>query len=417
MFDFDSLREITSTISKNKLRTFLTGLAVAWGIFMLIVLLAAGNGLKNGVSSNFSGRAKNSITIWPGWTSMPYRGLPVDRNIRFDAKDYDLIRNRMPNVEYVSPKIQQGTTISYEKEYGSWSLEGVTPDAVFINNLEVTGGKGRFINRIDMQQRRKVIVISDEMKTILFKKEEAIGKYVLAGNLAYRVIGIYKDQNGRMRSSSPAYIPFTTAQALYNKGYGFRQIDFTLTGLHSIEENKAYVEQLRERLGKIHGFDPKDNSALRVWNTAENAIETENMYSGLELVVWIIGILSLIGGLVGIGNIMLVTVKERTKEIGIRKAIGATPLSILKLIIFEAILITAVSGYAGMLCGIGLAEIVSTALSNMPSDGMTIFKDPSVSLGIVIRATLFLIVAGVLTGLIPAIKATRVSPVEAMRAE
>ena len=415
MFDFDSLREITSTISKNKLRTLLTGFAVAWGIFMLIILLAAGNGLKNGVTSNFSNRAKNSITIWPGWTSMPYGGLPADREIRFDNKDYDLIRNKMPNVEYVSPRIRQGSTISYNKEYGSWSLEGVTPDAAYINNLEVTSNNGRFINKIDISQRRKVIVISEEMRTILFKDENPIGKYVVAGNLAYQVIGVYEEQTGR--NSPPAYIPFTTAQALYNKGYGFRQIDFTVTGLHTLDENNAYIEQLRQRLGKMHGFDPKDNSALNVRNTAADSMNTESIFSGIDFTIWIIGILSLIGGIVGVGNIMLITVKERTKEIGVRKAIGATPMSILRLIIFEAILITAVSGYIGMSMGIGVTEIINSALANASADGPTIFKDPSVSLDIVIKATAFLIVAGVSAGLIPAIKATKVNPIEAMRAD
>jgi putative ABC transport system permease protein len=421
MFDFDSFREITSTISKNKLRTFLTGLAVAWGIFMLIILLAVGNGFENGVKSNFAGRARNSLTIWPGYTSMPYAGLPVDREIRFDFKAYDLIRNRMPNVEHVSPQISQSATISYEKEYGTWGLRGVTPDMAMISSLSVKSGNGRFINDIDMQQQRKVIVLSDDIKNILFKDQDPVGKYVTAGNLIYRVVGVYERDGGAgMMNNPPAYIPFTTAQSLYNKGYGFRQIDFTVTGLRTMEANNAFVTQLRERLGKIYSFDPKDLSALSVWNRAEDSVETESMFDGINLVIWAIGILSLIGGLVGIGNIMLITVKERTREIGIRKAIGATPSSILKLIIFEAILITAVSGYAGMLCGIGLTELVSSAMSAAPaaeSNGPTVFLDPTVNLTTVIIATLFLIVAGTISGLWPAIKATRISPVEAMRAE
>ncbi|MDR1810669.1 MAG: ABC transporter permease [Prevotella sp.] len=421
MFDFDSFREITSTISKNKMRTFLTGLAVAWGIFMLIILLAAGNGFENGVKSNFAGRAKNSVVLWPGWTSMPYAGLPVDRNIKFDYKAYDLLRNQMPNVEYVSPQIQLSVTVSYEKEYGTWGLRGVTPDAAMISSLSVKSGNGRFINDIDMQQLRKVIVISDDIKNILFKNEDPVGKYVIAGNLAYRVVGVYeRDANSQMMNNPPAYIPFTTAQTLYNRGYGFRQIEFTVTGLRTVEDNENYMQSLRERLGKIYNFDPQDLSALHIWNRAEDSVNTENMFAGINLVIWIIGILSLLGGLVGIGNIMLITVKERTKEIGIRKAIGATPLSILKLIVFEAVLITAVSGYAGMLCGIGLTEMINAAMEAAPateSEGPTMFLNPTVDLAIVTEATLFLIVAGTLSGLWPAIKATRVSPVEAMRAE
>jgi putative ABC transport system permease protein len=352
---------------------------------------------------------------------MPYAGLPVDRSIKFDYKVYDLLRNQMPNVEYISPQIQQSATVSYEKEYGTWSLRGVTPDAAMINGLSVKSGNGRFINNIDMQQLRKVIVISGDIKNILFKDEDPVGKYVIAGNLAYRVVGVYEqDANSQMMNNPPAYIPFTTAQTLYNRGYGFRQIEFTVTGLRTIEDNENYMQSLRERLGKIYNFAPQDLSALHIWNRAEDSVNTENMFAGINLVIWIIGILSLLGGLVGIGNIMLITVKERTKEIGIRKAIGATPLSILKLIVFEAVLITAVSGYAGMLCGIGLTELISAAMEASPateSEGPTMFLNPTVDLTIVTEATLFLIVAGTLSGLLPALKATRVSPVEAMRAE
>jgi putative ABC transport system permease protein len=327
----------------------------------------------------------------------------------------------MPNVEYVSPRISQSATISYGKEYGTWSLQGVTPDMVVIRGLSVKSGNGRFINNIDMQQQRKVIVISDDIKNVLFKAQDPVGQYVTAGNLAYRVIGVYEmDGGGGMMNNPPAYIPFTTAQSLYNKGYGFRQIEFTVTGLRTLDDNEAYITSLRERLGKIYSFDPKDLSALSVWNRAEDSVKTEGMFAGINLVIWFIGVLSLLGGLVGIGNIMLITVKERTKEIGIRKAIGATPPSILKLIIFEAILITAVSGYAGMLFGVGLTELISAAMSAAPasaSNGPTMFLDPTVDLNIVIEATVFLIVAGTLSGLWPAIKATRISPVEAMRAE
>ncbi len=415
MFDFDSLREILSTISKNKFRTFLTGLAVAWGIYMLIFLIGAGNGLKNGVQSNFSNRAKNAVSLWPGRTSMPYGGLPADRRIIFDERDYDLLRNRISNVEYLSPKIRQGGTISYGDEYGSWSLEGITPDAAYISNLEVNNNDGRFLNVMDLKERRKVIVINEEMKKVLFNNEDPIGKYVISGKLAFRVIGVYTEAVAR--NNAPAYIPFTTAQTLYNKGRGFHQIDFTVTGLRTVEDNQAYIDYLRERMGKLHTFNPKDRAALNIWNTAEQSIESEKVFNGIDLVVLAIGVLSLLGGIVGVANIMLVTVKERTREIGIRKALGANPSSILRLIIFEAILITGISGYIGMLMGIGTTELISSVLSGASSDGPAVFKDPTVNLDVVIGSTLFLIVAGIIAGLIPAIKATRVSPIEAMRAE
>ena len=418
MFDFDSLREILSTISKNKLRTFLTGVAVAWGIFMLIILLGAGNGLRNGVISNFSHRAKNSVTLWPGWTSMPYNGLPSNRNIKFDYKDYDLIRNKIPEVEYVSVRVNQNATISYEKEYGSWSLIGVTEDAAYINNIEVRSGDGRFLNRMDVLNRRKVAVISPDIKKVLFKDQDPIGKYITADNtIAYQVIGVYDDSN-TFSNNPPAYIPFTTAQMLYNKGWGFRSIDFTVKGLDTKEKNEKFVERLRNRMGKMHNFDPADRSALYVRNTAEDMLEAESIFSVITIFIIVIGASSLLAGIVGVGNIMLITVKERTREIGIRKAIGATPFSVLKLIIFESILITSVAGYLGMVFGIAITEGINKAMEGAASsDGPNIFRDPTVDLTTVIIATLALVIAGTVAGLIPALKATKVSPIEAMRAE
>ena len=417
MFDFDSIREIFSTIGKNKLRTFLTSFAVAWGIFMLIILLAAGNGLKNGVTSNFSRRAQNSVTLWPGWTSMAYKGLPTNRQIKFDQKDYDLIRNKIPEVEYVSVRLSQRVTLSYENEYGSWDIDGVSQDASIINNLKVANGNGRFLNKMDVDNRRKVIVLSPDMKKVLFKDKDPIDQYVIAdNNIAYQVIGVY-DNEDIYDNNPPGYIPFTTAQMLYNKGYGFRRIDFTVVGLPTKEANEKFVERLRQRMGTLHNFDPADRSALYVRNTAEDMLEAQSIFFIITAFIIVIGIASLLAGIVGVGNIMLITVKERTKEIGIRKAIGATPFSVLKLIIFESILITTVAGYIGIVIGVGITEGISTIMANAPSDGPSIFKDPTVDLSTVIWATVVLIVAGTIAGLIPALKATKVSPIEAMRAE
>lgn len=417
MFDFDSLREIFSTISKNKLRTALTGFAVAWGIFMLIILLASGNGLQNGITSNFSNRAQNTITLWPGWTSMPYKGMPSNRNIKFDDKDYDLIRNKTPEAEYVSARVSQSVTMSYGEEYGAWRLDGVSQDAAFINNIKVNAGDGRFMNKLDVENRRKVIVISPEMKRLLFKSEDPLGKHVIANGIAFQVIGIYDDTDV-FGNNPPAYVPFTTAQMLYSKGWGFRQIDFTVKGLKNLDENKAFVEKIRNRMAQLHGFDPADRSALYVRDMAEQVAETESIFGIIKLFIWVIGIASLMAGIVGVGNIMLITVKERTKEIGIRKAIGSSPGAILRLIIFESIMITTVAGYIGVVLGVFLTEMISKGMAmSGSSDGPSVFKDPTVDLGTVAVATLVLVIAGVLAGLMPALKATRVRPIEAMRAE
>ncbi|MDR2953701.1 MAG: ABC transporter permease [Prevotella sp.] len=418
MFDFDSLREILATIGKNKMRTALTGFAVAWGIFMLIILLASGNGLKNGVTSNFSNRAQNSVTLWPGWTSMPYQGLPSNRRISFDHKDYDLISNKIPEVEYVSARVTQNVTISYGNEYGAWRLEGVSQDAAHINNIKVKAGDGRFLNKLDVDNRRKVAVISPEMRRLLFKGEEPFGKYVIANGIAFQVIGIYDDSD-MFNNNPPAYVPFTTAQMLYNRGWGFRQIDFTVKGITKLEDNKAFVERVRKQVAQLHKFDPADRSALYIRNTAEDVEMMSQLFFVINLFLGVIGILSLMAGVVGVGNIMLITVKERTREIGIRKAIGATPASVLRLIIFESIMITTAAGYIGLVIGVLVSEsgVLENFIFNFPQEQFTMFRDPRVDLDAAFLATFVLVLAGTIAGLIPALKATRVKPIEAMRAE
>ncbi len=416
MFDFNTFREILGTIRKNKMRTLLTGFAVAWGIFMLIVLLGAGNGLRNGVMSNFAGRAVNSISVFGGWTSVPYGGMKTNRRIRFDQNDYDLIRTQLPEVQYVSARTSQTFTLSYEKEYGSWTLEGVAPDQAYISNIRILEGRGRFLSRIDMENRKKVVVISPEIERVLFKDEDPLGKYILSGEIAYQVIGVYDDAN-QPTNNAPAYIPFSTAQTLYDKGYGFRRIDFTVTGVSTPEANDAFEKRLREKMGKLHTFNPTDRSALYVGSTAKDAQQAEQVFTMINLFILIIGLASLMAGIVGVGNIMLITVKERTREIGIRKAIGASPASVVELIILEAILITTCAGYVGIVLGVGLTEGIAWAMGQGESEGPSVFLNPTVDLGTILWATLFLIACGVAAGLVPALKAARVRPIEAMRAE
>ncbi|MDR0955294.1 MAG: ABC transporter permease [Rikenellaceae bacterium] len=413
MFDF--LHEIVATIRRNKMRTFLTGFAVAWGIFMLIVLLASGNGLRNGVMSNYGYRAINTVRVSSGWTSVPYKGFQSGRAIYLDQRDYDLIRSNLPNVEYLSASIMLYGTISYGEEYGTWVTNGVTSDAQYIYNLTVPEGQGRFLNPMDIEMHRKVIVISDKIQNSLFKDEEPLGKYVRFNNTLFQVVGVYLDEMNRQE----VYIPFSTAQMIYNQGYGIDRIEFTVTGLKTLEENEAYTQRVRDLLSALHQVDPSDRYALRIYNSGEDALGTQQVFRLINLFVLLIGIASLMAGIVGVGNIMLITVKERTREIGIRKAIGATPGSILKLIIFESIFITTTAGYAGIVLGIGLTELVSSLFfsEGAGSGGVTIFLNPTVDLGTVFGATLFLIGCGVVAGLIPALKATRVRPIEAMRAE
>lgn len=418
MFDFDSLREIGTTIKKNKLRTFLTGFSIAWGIFMLITLLGAGNGLKNGIESNFSRRAKNTISVWPGATSMPYKGLPVDRSIKFDQKDFRLLQTKFPEIDHLSAQISHRTNLSYNKEYGSWAMLGIHPDAGYINNIDMSTGTGRFINEIDIEKRRKVIVINTEMEEILFKGENPLGKYIIAGDITFQVVGVYKDETGR--TNVPAYIPFSTAQSLYSKSWGIERLDFTVVGLNTMPENEAFIQKFRQEMGVLHNFDPEDKSAIHIWNTAEDAVQTAQIFNTISAFIWVVGAFSLVAGIVGVGNIMLITVKERTREFGIRKAIGASPISILRLVLLESIMITALFGFVGMVLGIGLTEMVNSGMEmaeQAADGGPSVFKNPTVDIGIVIQATVVLILAGVTAGSIPAIRAVKISPVEAMRSE
>jgi putative ABC transport system permease protein len=414
MFDF--LHEIMATIRRNKMRTFLTGFAVAWGIFLLIILLGAGNGLRNGVMSNFGSQGQNQISINTGRTSMPYGGYQAGRVIRFDDRDIDLLRHKIPNIGYLSAGRGRTATLTRGDEYGSWFCDGVTQDEQFLFDVKIYRNQGRFINNIDVTQRRKVIVLSNLISEVLFGEQNPVGRYVEVDQTAFQVIGVFDDENRQDK----AYIPFTTAQMLWFGGWGVSWIGFTVSGLNSEAEIDAFDENLRKTFATFHRFDPKDRSAMYLYSGAKEALSFRKVFTGINIFILIIGVASMMAGIIGVGNIMLITVRERTREIGIRKAIGATPLSILQLIIFEAVFIMTVSGYVGILLGIGVTEAASKLFfsgTGGENNMITFFLNPTVEMGTVIGATLFLIVCGTFAGLIPALKATRVRPIEAMRAE
>ena len=418
---FDIWQEIYGTIKRNKLRTFLTGFAVAWGIFMLIVLLGAGNGLIHAFEQSSSERALNSIKIYPGWTTKSYEGLKEGRNIRLDNKDLDVTKQQFQeNVISVGATLyQRSANLNFGKEYVNLSLTGVFPNFPEVETVKLS--EGRFINEMDIQQRRKVVVLNVKTADILFGKTHTnpIGQNVKTGGIVYQVIGLYKDQGDN--SSSDAYIPFTTLQIIYNKGDKLNNIVFTTKNLKSIEDNEAFEAQYRKVLGANHRFDPTDNSAIWIWNRFTNYLRNMGAMNMLRIAIWVIGIFTLLSGIVGVSNIMLITVKERTHEFGIRKALGAKPGSILWLIIVESIAITTFFGYIGMVAGIAVTEWMNSAFGNQQMDnGMwseTVFSNPTVDLSIAIQATLTLVVAGTLAGFFPARKAVSISPIEALRAD
>ncbi len=417
----DLWQEIYSTLKRNKLRTLLTGFSVSWGIFMLIVLLGAGNGLIHAFEEQSSQMATNSIRIFPGWTSKPYSGLKAGRRVELDNKDVAATSHHFPNqVSSVGATVWQGgINLSFGKEYVSLSLAGVYPN--FTQVEPPKSSKGRFINDMDLAQRRKVIILHEKTAEVLFGKSgiNPIGQFVNASGIIFQVVGLYKDQGDS--GGRDAYIPFTTLQTIYNKGDKLHNLIFMTKDLKTEESNKAFEKKYRRIIAGNHRFDPEDESGIWIWNRFTQYLQQETASEVLRIAIWIISIFTLLSGIVGVSNIMLVTVKERTREFGIRKALGAKPLSILKLIIVESVVITTLFGYIGMVAGILLTESVSSYIGNQKMDmgfwSQTVFTNPTVDIGIAIQATLTLVVAGTLAGFFPARKAVSIRPIEALRAD
>lgn len=416
----DILQEIWSGLKHNKLRTILTGLSVSWGIFILIILLAAGNGLKNGVTSNFSDRATNTVQIWPGRTSKPHQGYQAGRRMSLTGKELQKIDENVKEMTDRTPVLENHLTIAYGPESGSYPVRGITPLYTNIFNLKFEENGGRFINQTDMNEQRKVIVLDKKVVDVLFKNELPLGKYVQVGQVMFQVVGVNtkKDNWG----DGTTYIPLSTAQAIFNTDKKYRSIAMTVDGLTTMEQNDTFNLELKRTLAQTMIFDAEDTQALWIRNSQRDYIETMKIFSGITLFVSIIGIFTLIAGIVGVSNIMLVTVKERTREIGIRKALGAQPAHILFSIILESIMITAFFGYIGMMTGIGITEAVNfvmeqSAAQNPSETGMSVFKNPTVNLTYVYISTLILIISGIIAGYMPARKAVKVKPIEAMRDE
>ena len=413
----DILQEIIGTIKRNKLRTCLTGFAVAWGIFMLIVLLGAGNGLLNALEKQMGNMAMNSIQIRPGWTSKPYQGLKEGRNIKLTERELDITRQMTDHVLNASAMMQQsGVTLSLGKEFTSIRMNGVMPNYSEANGVKIK--KGRFINDPDLKEFRKSMVLHEKTIEILFgeKKADAIGKTLNANGMTYRIVGIYTD----MGNSSPvAYVPFSTLQLIYNKGEEVASIVFLTKGIESLEESEKFENEYRSIIGQVKQFDTTDRSAIRVSNRFNQYVQQKTGSDLLRTAIWVIGIFTLLSGIVGVSNIMLITVKERTHEFGIRKALGAKPMSILWLIIAESIAITTLFGYIGMVAGIAVTEYMNAVSGAQVVDigvaSATVFENPTVDLHIAIQATLTLIIAGTLAGFFPARKAVMIRPIEALR--
>ena len=412
MFEIDKWQEIYSTIRKNKLRTFLTGFSVAWGIFMLIILLGSGSGLENGVKEQFKGGATNGVWISSGQTSLKYKGLKTGRQIKFTNEDYKSIKTTVEGYDRISARLFLGNKlISYKNEYGSFFLSPCHPDYGFIKELDVI--QGRFLNTIDIKEFRKVAVIGEKVKSTLFKGADtlALGKYIKVNGVIFQVVGIFRDYSRNDDEQKRVYIPISTAQRVFQGENVINQISFT-TGKATAQEADLMIGKSKAVLAKMHTFDIDDNRAINVWNKNEEVRKFRALFAGIRLFIWIIGIGTIIAGIVGVSNIMMIVVKERTKEIGIRKSLGATPWSIVALIMQEAIVITSFAGYIGLVLGVGLLELIT---KNVPPSEF--FRNPEADFSVAVMATVLLIIAGAIAGFFPAMKAAGVNPVEALRDE
>ncbi len=417
----DIITEIWSTAKRNKLRTALTGFAVAWGIFMLIFLLGAGNGLINATQQNSKRYLSNSMVIFGGQTSKPYKGMKEGRSIDLNDRDKQLTEQIFSeNVEEVGAELDHpGTTISIGENYTSVNISGVYPNDCVINKRDML--YGRFINDMDIQNRRKSLVISEDMAKELTTRPLSglIGQTAKVGDLAFNIVGIYQTDKSMM--GTDAFISFTTFRTIYNSGDKTGNLVFSFHGLNSEKENEAFEKQYRAVLNANHQAAHDDEEAVWIWNRFTQNLQMNKGMGIVRMALWIIGLFTLLSGIVGVSNIMLITVKERTREFGIRKAIGAKPGSILRLIIVESVIITSFFGYIGMLLGIGTNAYMDATVGHMKVDsGMfeaTMFVDPTVGLDVCIEAMLVMVIAGTVAGIIPARKASRIRPIEALRAE
>lgn len=415
MFDIDKWQEIFFTIRKNKLRTFLTAFSVAWGIFILMILLGVGTGLQRGVEYDFRDDAINSIHISPGQTSIPYKGMQPGRRLTLKSEDYQEIKETISGVEYATARFHcwGNFTVRYKNKYSSFNVRGVSPDMMYLENQ--TPIHGRYINDIDMKDRRKVAVIGTKVVEGLFEKSEnPIGKWIDVRGARYLVVGVYEDKGdeGEMKN---IFIPLSTAQLAYNAKNTVHAIMYTV-GDATVKESKAMAEQTRQMLSKKYRFDPNDQRAIYIGNNVENFQKFKNLFSGVRVFLWVIGLFTIIAGIVGVSNIMFIVIKDRTREIGVRKALGAPPGSIIGLFLQESILITLVAGYIGLITGIGVVESIKWALIEFNIDA-PYFKDPEIDLFTAVLATVLLVISGALAGYFPARKAAKVNPIVALKDE
>jgi len=415
MFDIDRWQEIFDTIRKNKLRTFLTGLSVASGIFILVILLGFGQGFQNGIRKEFEGDATNRVQVWTRVTTKEHNGLNPGRRIQLRNSNYEFTNKAFAeDLEYKSRVFRvRGVSINYKKESGAYGIHGVSPDYQQIENTKMI--TGRFLNQLDMDKLQKVVIISKKIKRELMKEvEDPLNEYLQLSGINFKIVGVYTDPEGE-RAENRIYIPTTTAQNIFDGQNKVSEMSFTLAPQETFDESvfaaNKFTEKLKTYLKKAHQVAPDDNSAIRVYSAEEEAKRFYTLTGNIALFFWFVGICTIIAGVVGVSNIMLIIVKDRTREIGIRKALGAKPWSIIGMILHEAIFVTTVAGFAGLIFSMGLLEIIG------PNVEVDYISNPTVNFSIAMTMVILLIVAGALAGFFPAWRAAKVQPIVALRDE
>lgn len=419
IFDADKWLELLQVILRNPVRAFLSGLGVAWGIFMLIITLGSTQGLENGMRTDMPNRAENSMFMWTMATSMPYKGFTRGRSLKLNNADVEFLKEHVPSVETVSPRIQLGgwrgaNNVTKGVNAGAFNVYGDTPEYIRIEPIDLY--QGRYINYGDIKERRRICVIGQRVREVLFPDgEDPIGEYIRISGINFLVVGIYRSYRtgeDADEATQSIFVPLTTFQSAFNYDDYIGWLSVLIDSrLPADEASEAVVAALKQRKG-VHPDDPR---AFGYWTMAEEYRKMEEVFSGFNAVAVVFGLLVLIAGIIGIVNIMLITVKERTKEIGVRRSIGATPITIIKQIMAETVFLTSIAGMCGMIAGVFALEGVSFALAQSGESGS--FRDPGIASVTVIRALLVMIAMGAFAGVLPALRAVAIKPVEALRAE
>jgi|AntRauTorcE11898_2_1112593.scaffolds.fasta_scaffold00246_17 putative ABC transport system permease protein len=422
MFDIDHWKEVFSALKKNKWRTFFTAFGVFWGIFMLIVMVGSGRGLQNGVTAGLGDFATNSMFVWTQPTTKAYKGYKEGRSFTFNNQDMEALRHSVSGLKYIAPRLQgqagqdNAPNVVRGLESGAFPVYGDAPVWNKIDPAKII--RGRFLNTIDIKNRRKVAVIGEHIEQVLFKPgEDPLGKYIRVQGVYFQVIGVFKPLNSNINfggdKNRSVFIPYTTMQQVYN--YGDAVHWFAITAKDGVPVSSV-EDKILEVLAGWHTVHPEDREAFGYFNLGQQFDQMKGLFTGIDLLIWIVGTGTLMAGVIGVSNIMLVIVKERTQEIGIQRAIGATPFRVMKQIVTESVVLTTLAGYTGLVIGVGVIEAVNYALT-MQSNDSNAFRDPEVNFGIAVLALAILVISGIFAGIIPARKAVKIKPIDALRDE